>query len=163
MKLYNSTPHSGSGGARVPTSIIFFWQEFNFCISTCRLLTRKVSKNVSCLWMPPDSSSSLLGTDQKYWEKSISPLFTFQQGFFCVTFQSIWSTGWPHVRLSCLPAASPPTESKQTACDQFRHRVSCARPTPDYNLSYSCLVCRAKTSLVTMLSAYKQSWSYSNF
>ena len=125
MKLYNSTPHSGSGGARVPTSIIFFWQEFNFCISTCRLLTRKVSKNVSCLWMPPDSSSSLLGTDQKYWEKSISPLFTFQQGFFCVTFQSIRLT----VSLACQPPAHRLRANKRLVINSGTgcHRV---RPTP---------------------------------
>ena len=41
---------------------------------TCRLLARKVSKSDSCLWRVPARWSCLLGTGQKYWEKSISLL-----------------------------------------------------------------------------------------
>ena len=85
--------------------------------------------------MPPDSSSSLLGTDQKYWEKSISPLFTFQQGFSCATFQSIRLT----VSLACQPPAHRLRANKRlvinsgTGC-RWHPKFTFSTFTPDPNL-----------------------------
>ena len=49
---------------------------------TCRLLARKVSKSDSCLWRVPARWSCLLGTAQKYWEKSISFLISLSPSIF---------------------------------------------------------------------------------
>ena len=105
----------------------------------CLGLTRNIGRNPYLLFSPSNKVSSV--SHSKVFGQQVDHMF---------------------VSLACQPPAHRLRANKRLVINSgtWCHRV---RPTPDHNPSYSYLVCRAKTSLVTMLSAYKQSWSYSNF